>query len=230
MAVMIEQVDEQLKNWLASIVGGVEVSLAAPVSAGKGRAIGLYLLELIQAPVLRGSKPPPLQILLRYLVTADAERPEDAHRMLGDLIFAAMDSPDLEVESEPVPLALWSALGVAPRPAFILRAPARVERPQPKARRVGSLVITQAPLAPLDGVVLGPGGVPLAGAEVELPALQLFTRTDYKGRFRFPTAAPGKDGTFVRVKARGFEMTATATDGERRGGEPLVVRFERMED
>jgi hypothetical protein len=45
--------------------------------------------------------------------------------------------------------------------------------------------------SPLNGVVLGLDDVPLAGAEVELPALQLFTHTDYKGRFHFPTAAPG---------------------------------------
>lgn len=227
---MIEQVDEHLKAWLMSIVDGTEVSLATPVAPEKGRTIGLYLLEVIPMPILRGgARRPPRQFALRYLITTGGESPEEAHQMLGKLILAAMENPDFEVESEPLALGMWTALGAAPRPSLVLRAPLRVERPQLQGQRVHSLSVSRAQMLPLEGLVLGPGDIPLAGAQVEVPAQQLFTHTDYRGRFRFPALGSGPRGTVLRVRARGFELTASVADSERTG-KPLTLRFERMEE
>jgi hypothetical protein len=227
---VIEQVDEQLKKWVASIVDGAEISMVAPAEPGTNRVVRLYLLEVIKSPEPRGSiKPLPLRFWLRYLVTAESSQPEEAHQLLGKLLVAALQNPEFEVESEPVALALWSALGAAPRPSMVLRAPLIVERPQPQSQRVHSLVINRGQMWPLEGRVLGPGDVAVSGAEVSVPAQQLFTRTDYKGRFRFPAVGSGPKGTSLRVRAKGFELTATVADSER-AGEPLTLRFERMED
>ena len=228
---MIDQVDRRLKDWIASIQANVDVSLAVPGKAGKGRSVGLYLFDLIQSPPPRGTKRPPLQLALRYLVTVDDDRPEEAHRLLGELIFAAMGDPDLEVEPEPVPLGLWSAFGVSPRPAFVLRAPLRVEREQPRAKRVQvPIVVNTTAMSPLDGLVLGPGEMPIAGALVEVPSLQLFTHTDFKGRFHFAAVPAVPLGVLLRVKAKGSEVTVPSGGRERRDGGPVVVRFDRMED
>ncbi len=123
---MIDQVDGRLEDWIGTVLEGTNVSLAAPSGTETGRGIGLYLMELMHTPPPRGARRPPLQISLRYLVTTWAEKSEEAHRMLGELVFAAMEHPEFEVERDPVPVTLWTALGVAPRPSFM---GARVELP-----------------------------------------------------------------------------------------------------
>ncbi|HZH77837.1 MAG TPA: hypothetical protein VEY88_17555, partial [Archangium sp.] len=56
---------------------------------------------------------------------AGGDSPERAHHVLGQLVFAAMEEPEFEVDLAPLPVALWSALGVPPRPAL---SPARAAR------------------------------------------------------------------------------------------------------
>lgn len=228
---MIERVDERLKNWVMSILDDVTVSLDAPEAARKSRTVRTYLMEIVQSQVPRTTKRPPLQVILRYLVTAEDGDNESGHRLLGDLLAGALESSEFEVDPEPVPIAVWAGFGVPPRPSFVLRAPLRIERTQPKVKRVlMPLVVNTTAMVALDGMVLGPGDFPLSGAQVELPALQLSTHTDYKGRFRFAAVPAGPPYMTLRVSAKGRQVTvSTSTDG-RRVGEPLVVRIERMED
>lgn len=227
---MIDEMDRRLQDWAGTVVGAVPVSLAPPVrDEGGEAAVSLYLLGLAESPSPRTSGPQPLQLQLRYLVTASSPEPEEAHRLLAELLFAALDTEKMQVEMEPVPLALWQAFGVAPRPAFTVRVPLIKERKTRPVRRVlEPLVVETARLARLEGVVLGPGDVPLAGARVELPALNVSTRTDFQGRFHF--AAVPQDATgALRVQARGQELSLTP-ERPAEPESPLIVRFPLMED
>src|SRR5262249_36272243 len=126
--------DERLRDWAANVTPNVAVSFAAPEAKSSGRGVGLCLLEMIQSPAPSTAKRPPLQVTLRYLVSAWSEEPEEAHRMLADLMFAAMENSEFQVEMEPIPLSVWSSFGVPPRPSFLLRVPLRQERPQPQTK------------------------------------------------------------------------------------------------
>lgn len=228
---MIEQVDGHLGDWVKSVLMDVNVWLGPPDVTRKTRSVGLYLLEVVHPPSPRTSKRPPLQFTLRYLVTAEDADEKVAHQLFGQLVLAAIDAPDFEVEPEPAPLTLWTALGVAPRPSLLLRVPVRIERPQPMAKLVRTpLTVNNASMLPLNGRVLGPGDSPLAGAEVEVPALQLFTHTDFAGRFRFAAVPVGPPDIVLRVRAKGREVMVSTAEQGRRNGEPLTVRIERMED
>ena len=73
----------------------------------------------------------------------------------------------------------------------------------------------------MEGVVLGPGDVPISDAFVEIPSLALTTRSDGRGRFRFaaiPTA-PAKQQLRVRAKAREFPFTVDSS-------KPSVLRLD----
>jgi hypothetical protein len=226
---MIDQVDGRLQDWIGTVLTGTTVSLAAPTGTETGRGIGLYLMELIRTPPPRGDRRPPLQITLRYIVTAWAEQSEEAHRILGELVFAAMEHMEFEVERDPVPVALWTALGVAPRPSFVLRVPLQLQRPERIAPLVRvAPVVRKSSMASLHGRVYGPGDVPVMGARVELPALQLSTSTDFEGRFHFaaiPTEPPVKR---LIVKAKGQELSV-ATELAVADGEPLSIRLQGLE-
>ena len=188
---MIDTIDRELLDWLKATVPKTTVSLAVPpAEAGDKPLVSCYLLALATAPPTRGAangSPAPQQYALRYLISVSAADPEVAHRVLGPLVFAAMDRPGCEVELDMLPADLWLALGVVPRPAFMMRVPLRLARPEPAAGMVlHPIVINQSPLRALSGRLVGPGDVPLAGARLALPSLNLATRSDHRGHFTFP--------------------------------------------
>ena len=144
--------------------------------------------------------------------------------MLGDLVVAALQNPEFEVEHEPLPLLVWTALGIAPRPAFVLRVPFKHERPEKLAPPVRhAVVIKPVPLGSLEGQVLGPENIPLMNARVELPAFELFTTTDSKGRFHFSSVPSTPGMRLLHVRAKGQEFSINVDPA---GTEPLVIHLQ----
>jgi hypothetical protein len=227
----VDQIDHQLREWIAAVCEDVQVSLEAPRRDEDGEGIGLYLMELVHAPPGRGSGLAPLRVTLRYLVTAWAGEPVKAHSLLGQLVFAAMEREDCEVELEPLSAPMWLALGVAPRPSFILRVPLERQRVERKVPRVRTrLTVHQSPMRPLHGQVLGPGDVGIMGAQVTLPALNLVVSTDFKGRFRFPAVPTQPPITRLRVCARGQETPVLVDPaGVFTPESPLIIHLNPME-
>jgi hypothetical protein len=226
---MIDQVDRRLKEWAESVVEGVHVSLEPPDADQTESGVNFYLLELVENAPARTTTPTPLQLSLRYLVSAWDVKPEEAHRVLGELVFAAMENTEFKVELVPLDPTVWVALGAAPRPSFVLRVPLRKERPQPPVQRVRApLVVQITPVISLHGVVLGPDDVPITGAAVSIPDLQLSTRTDTQGRFSFQTVPGGEGARKVRVRARGRELSVTVEEGTSREA-PVIIRFDTFD-
>lgn len=227
---MIDEVDLRLKSWAGRIAGEAPVHLGAPDREAVERGVCLYLLELGPAPPARGGRRVPLQISVCYLVTAGAESPELAHRLLGELVFSAMEEAEFEVDLTPVPATVWAGLRIPPRPGFRVRLPVRRERPQPNVHRVRFPVVTQAvPAEALLGCVVGPGDVPIPGALVELPGLSLVTRTDDKGCFRFPRVPPVATLGRLEVRAKG-ELLALGPEALASEPQPLLIRLPLKED
>jgi len=228
---VIELVDQQLKTWIGTVVDGADVRLGPPQAGLSDQVISLYLLDLAPAPVTApGGRVAPQQLMLRYLVTAWDDDPEQAHRLLGEILFAATDHPTFDVDLDPVSATTWQAFGIAPRPAFLLRAPLRRDRPQPRVERIRHpMVLRASTVTSLDGLVLLPSGVPLAGARVELPALEQATHTDSRGRFRFAAvpAEPAVKRLLIRAKGRERLLDAEHHAGE---DEPLVIHFDVTEE
>jgi hypothetical protein len=161
--------------------------------------------------------------LLRYLITTWGPDVLQAHRRLGDLIMAALEHGEFEVEADPVPPATWQALGLAPRPAFVLRAPVRRERPPLRVQSVREVVLEHEALASLEGRVMGPGDAAIPNARVEVPSLSLVTWTDDDGRFRFAGVPAGDRVRSLRVSAKGVR---TLVEREGTGfREPLIIRL-----
>ncbi len=224
---MIEQVDARLAEWAANVAGKVKVSLEPPRDDVSGSGVSLYLLDVSPTPPPRDPGRPLSQLVLRYLVTAWGEEPAAAHRLLAELAFAALETPGFELELEPPPLALWRALGARPQPAFLLKLPARRERPLKLAPLVRlPLQIDVAPLTALSGQVLGPGGIPIAGARVELPAAGKATRTGADGRFHFAAVPAAGDSRPLTITAKG-RVLAVEAKGQ---PQPMVVHFQPIEE
>jgi hypothetical protein len=223
---MIDEFDRDLTAWVGKTLDHVDVSLTPPGASKATKEVSLYLLELIQSPPARGTRRPPLMMTLRYLVTTTAPKPEEAHQMLGTLVLAALQNPEFEVEQEPLPLALWTALGIAPRPSFVLRVPFRQERPEKLAPPVKHpIVIKQLPLRSFEGRIVGPENIPIMNARVELPSLDLYTSTDSRGRFRFSSVPAAPGARLLRVRAKGQEFSIN-TEQAASDKDPLVIQLQ----
>ncbi|MBI4538136.1 MAG: DUF4255 domain-containing protein [Gemmatimonadetes bacterium] len=229
---MIDEVDRRLKEWITTVLEGVEVTLDPPGPEGPegpghhGHGISLYLMEVVNRRVTReGRRAPVQQLALHYLVTAWADDREGAHRILGVLMLEAMRAPEFEVELDPAPVETWGAFGVPPQPSFVLSVPLQREIAEAAAPlvRVAPRVKTSS-LRAIEGSVVGPGGVPIAGAVVELPLLSLSTRTDWKGRFRFAGAPAEGPAIRLRVRAKGFTVEERVE-----GAGPVVITIQDLE-
>ncbi|HLH61551.1 MAG TPA: hypothetical protein VKV20_07695 [Ktedonobacteraceae bacterium] len=226
---MIDSVDRDLQEWVRTVLPGVDVFLGLPQHLDGKQGVNLYLLALSDPPPAWMNRQPATRVALRYLVTTWAEDEMEAHRMLGQLVLAVMENREYELDLAGLPATLWAALGVAPRPSFTLCAPLRIEPPVLDTKLVkGPLVIRGAPVTSLQGVVLGPGNIPIVGASVEIPALALTNHTDAKGRFYF-SSVPGEPRSIqLLVKARGRTQSVTVEQpGSDR--EPLAIRFDSFD-
>lgn len=243
---MIEEVDQRLRQWVLSTLSDLPMDSTpevdfeppgaellqtatandtAPNDTAPNAKIHLYLMEMRRVAPVPGRKRPPRRLLLRYLVTASASSHTLIHRLLGNLAFAALENTEFELDENPLPLELWSAFKVAPRPGFVLQAPVdlRVEpRRGPLVEK--ALVLETENLVELHGLVVGPGDRPIAGARVGIPALGRSTYTDGNGRFTF--GAISQAAKRLRIEARGRELDVSA----RPGSEPLVIRWQPTED
>jgi len=139
---LIDQTDKHLKEWVATIEDNITVSLEAPTDLKdkEQRVIWLYLIDLAEMTPHQESKKSNWRIFLRYLVTVSATPPEEAHRLLGKLLLATLESSEFEVEPEPIPVSLWTAFGIIPRPAFMLRVPLNTQKLDRKSKPVLNLV------------------------------------------------------------------------------------------
>jgi hypothetical protein len=225
---VIEQADARLVDWARSVVdSSAVVSLGRPGDANKGSGVSIFLMELVSQPPMRGDRRVPLQLGLRYLVTAWGDDPSAEHHLLGDLVTAAMQEDGFEVELTPLSADAWASLGAAPRPSFVVKVRVRVDLPDPAARPVlKPLVIQQMGVARLSGVVLGPGDVPLAAAHVDLLSLALTVETDAQGRFLFPAVPAEPRQLRVRIRARRKEGEVQVVRPDDDG--PVMIRFSQL--
>lgn len=146
MTATMAQTDEQLKAWTLGVVPEAAVTLHAPAALdpGAGSQVSLYLMGLAPLPSTHSKPPSPYQLSLHYLVTVADADPATAHHMLARLVFAAMENPDLELDLTALPPAMWSALGVAPQPCFVIRLALRQARPELPVRIVEHLPVIRA--------------------------------------------------------------------------------------
>jgi hypothetical protein len=226
---MISPVHESIEAWIHSVLD-VRVSFEAPGAQDGGEGINVWLLELIDTPPARNGHRPPLQIGLRFLVTAFGGEVSRAHDRLVRLAFAAMEHEEFEIDLTPLQPSTWTALGIVPGPSFLLRVPLRIERDETPAKRVlQPLVMEHAAMASISGRVLGPGDIPLPRARVELTALGVAATTDTDGSFKFGAVPSEPRIRRLRVQAKGKEIEVQ-TDKGADAGDPLVIRFKSFEE
>jgi hypothetical protein len=227
---VIQALDARLSEWVGSVLPEkAEVSFGPPGSS-KGSAtsqvVGLYLFEIAPAVSDGIDRSRVRQILARYLVTAWAVRPEDEHQLLGTLLAAAVNQ-GLKLDLTPLPGQTWAALGLAPRPAFVLDELLVIERPVEKVPLVRQApVVRSVGTTVLEGRVMGPLQMPLGRAEVSHLGIGRSATTDAHGWFRFPLT-PGETPLHrLEVQSKGVKRLFTV---DAQAGAAINLQFDYTE-
>jgi hypothetical protein len=241
---VLSDADGRLRAWLAEAAGDTTVVPGPPADdddtrrdtgaerGAGGSGLTTYLLAIEPAPKLAGDphRPVPVVLRLRYLVAAHGPSDAEALELIDRLLAASVDTPlpaDLEVDFAGVPIDVWQALGVRPRPAVTVRVTARYAPPVPEVPVVREpLKVVGAGVRLLRGTVLGNGDVPLAGAEVVVAATQATTRTSDRGAFEFTSVPDSLDPVRLAVRTKGRTFTADVRPDD---GEPVVVHCDLLE-
>lgn len=227
---MIDDVDQFLARWSETVIPGTPVSLIPPGRIEDRPCVGIYLIDLLHAPARHDSRAVPLQLTLRYLVTAWHEDPQAAHGLLGRLLSAASESDEFDIELQPLSPEAWKAFGVPPQPAFLLRVPLRIQRPEPRAHPVHERVeIIHRSLGSLTGFLLGPDDVPIPNARIELMGCDAKARSDNKGRFRFDAIPATPQTRRLRIFAKGRTLMAR-TNLQQDESKPVIIRLDQLEE
>ena len=210
---------------------------SAPQAGRKQQGINLHLLSIAPHPqaAARGERRTESQLVLRYLVTSWAEQRELAESLLCTLAFHLLGrgagGPDgrSEIVVEAAPLEILAALGLPPRPALMVGVPlVHIEVAEPARRVMHPPIVRSEGATTLWGVLLGPGDVPVAAAQVELPAFGRFAETDPAGQFRITGVPANLADRTIRVRARGVERSFRLAAGS--DGGPLTLRMSFAEE
>ncbi|WPD22670.1 MAG: carboxypeptidase-like regulatory domain-containing protein [Candidatus Electrothrix scaldis] len=187
----METVNSLLKTWATEVLdSNVQVNNQF-IPEPDIPSVVFFLHDLLPVAPSYRNKKAPLQLTLRYLVSTSAKDINVAHNILQKLAFAAMQHSEIELELSPTDPQVWLSLGVSARPGFwlsIIYSKDRDVHPMPLVTEAPELHLT--PTIKFYGGVFSSEHLPLVGARVDLPNLNLSATTDSKGCFCFSAVPP----------------------------------------
>lgn len=227
---MIDEVDHVLKKWIASVIDSkYEITFHAPQANAGQSAVIAYLYHMENDMPRSTAREIPLQIMLTYLLLVQTEDPLEAHRILGNLLFAAKARSDLEVDFPVLPATYWQAFGIPPAPYFCLRVPLRMDREQQQIPRVKSAPqINIASTQMIDGLILGPADIPIAGAKITLNNSNSIAYSNNNGLFSINADAKSKQNFNCLIHAKGKQFSISVPIPETQQA-PLTIHLDNLE-
>ena len=86
----LDVLSRSIVGWLGSAVAVTECAVVAPDDAGPPEGLALRLVDAEPVPVLHNDDRSPVVLRVRYLVTAASADALGAHRLFGEVVFAAV--------------------------------------------------------------------------------------------------------------------------------------------
>lgn len=212
---MVGTADDVARNllaWANTVLPKMPAAAKPLGTHERAAGIDIRLIGLQPRPAPRTANPPNI-VDLDFLVTVQMSDAFDEEHALAELLLAAADHSDFEIVAGRPAAEICAALGIPVAAGFVVRTPlsrTREIKPAPLVRF--PLQVENVPLGVVEGLVTGPGDVPIAGAVVTGAGRE--TRTDRNGRFRIAGVPREKAGVKLNVKARGVELDAAAVPGQ----------------
>lgn len=204
-----------ISEWLERASPESQVSIGLPSDENEDSHLLLYPLGLTPEASLRSSKFPAKKVKVDWLLLGRGIDLEKDISLLENLCFSAMEQSAFSLNTEGNVSALWSQIGISPRPALLLSVSVVREPPVKEVKLVRSVRSEQVPFLSFFGQVTTSDGAPLPGVEV------LHSEANRR-------AIVKNDGTFV------FTGLTNSPEPEslslRKGGIPLVFSASQSDE
>jgi hypothetical protein len=113
----------------------------APNRMGDRIGVSCYLYQFIPLPPVRQRASVLQAFTARFLITAWDRDKGRADEHLGRMLFALQANPEFDVDPAGVPVEIWRAFDIEPRPSIVVAVPVRTARPIEEAPPVKEVVI-----------------------------------------------------------------------------------------
>ena len=220
---VIQAAERALADWAYDVCAAPQVSFV-PQDGG----VTFYLWDIVRASgEYGGRQTAQVQARARYLVLPPANDTK-SRQIIADLFAAALEHPEYEVGDEIT--EWWLGVGVFHRPSFALTVPLRLERKIDTAPRVvGQAQVERVELSRIQGRIVGPQAVPVAGAVVRLRHSDRQAVSNRHGAFCLE-GVPTENDAQLSVQARAC-VFAQKIEKARIGQEEIIIeiQFESFE-
>lgn len=209
-----DDIARDLLAWVASVTPKIPAAAKPLGTRERAAGIDIRLIGLAPKPAPRAPNPPDA-VDLDFLVTVQMADAFDEQNALAELLLSAVQRSDVEIVAGRSGAELCAALGIPVAAGFVLRTPlvrARDVKPAPLVKF--PLQVEPVRLSVVQGIVTGPGDVPIAGAVVSVADGMREARTGHDGRFRIAGLPQQKAQIKLNVRARGVELDAAAVPGQ----------------
>jgi hypothetical protein len=214
-----DDVTRELVDWVKGRCPGIPAAALRLADPPPDSGIGVRLIQVVPRMEPRARDRLIRTLALDYLISIRADDPLAEHRLVAELAFAIMDVPDYELVTGESAAQACRGAGLPPAAGLVVRSHASRVDEIAQAPLVREPAITRiAPLGFVDGIVLGPGDVPVPGAIVILGDGDRSAVTGPDGRFRFASPADAPVQVAARAHGRANATAATA-------GKPAVIKL-----
>jgi hypothetical protein len=209
-----DDVTQSLRAWIEGVAAGHALTLLTAADEPAGSS-GVTLRLIGATPIAVPRTDQSVRVLrLDYLVGVSAKDPLIEHRLLGELLFAAMTGTEFEPMPPKEAAEAAERVGLSLAGGIVLSAKLRREPARPRVPLVTQpLVVDAQTTAALEGLVVGPGNRPIVDAIVEIPALNLSELTDRNGHFRFAATPSGEAPIRLVARKHGHRVQVEAIPG-----------------
>jgi hypothetical protein len=207
-----------LRAWLGEAVADGEIVLGPPADDNAAR-IHLWPVAMLSDQTTRGGHDPqPVRFRARYAVAA-AGPIDEAVRLLDRVLVATVGQEAVQLVIEPATAAVRPPSPV-PNLTIQLDVPVRITPVPSRVSRVrGGLRLGGSALAEINGRLVGPDDVPLAGMTVAAPITGASVVSGDRGEFRLP-ALPGDRAIVLHISGHGLLLQVEVPPGTT---DPVVV-------
>ena len=227
---MIDEIDQSLKEWVATVIDSkYEVSLEHPGITNNKPTVSLYLYSMDNSMPSSTARDIPLEITLSYLLTVQSENLLESHRFLGNLLFAAKNRSDLEVDFSALPAEFWQSFGTPPLPHFCLRLPMVMPR---KTEQIPKIKVPPridiGSITNIKGFILGPSNHPIPGAKITLDNAKTVAYSDNKGLFSIAADTKALHEFSCKIEAKGEQFSITVPMKKTQNA-PITIHLDTLE-
>lgn len=228
---MIDKLDRQLKAWISeTIKQDTDISFAPPSLSSDKTIVSAYLYKLDNSLANSTARNIPFQITLCYLITVQSNNPIESHKLLGELLLAANERSDINIDLSGFNADFWQSLNMPPQPHFVMKIPLTLTEQSNETPAIikEPTIVDLGFIKNIKGLLLGPDKQPISGAKITSTSTNATVLTNNNGIFSITTGAKELKtfNCLIHTKGQQFSLSVPIKAEQ---NSPITIHLDTLE-